>query len=204
MSTLSMETLQSPVKTGFTLRKADLEAVILFASTNPARYQLNSVYMDTKSLVATDGKRLLLSKKAIVWDNGVPALDRGIIIPLAAAKMFVKMTDKKQSDVSLSLSFIGMRAVVTHTASGYSVNALEGKYPDYKQVLPKFENPAPSISVIEAKFYVDACKAFKLITGDKSQYNSVTFQNYGGQDYNNPAVFNNELLTMVIMPLRQK
>lgn len=99
------------------------------------RYYLNGILMEIESsnikLVATDGHRLALSQAAL--DSGVSD-ERQIIIPRKAVLELTRLLDSGDSPAKCELSQNHFR-VETDSLS-FTTKLIDGKFPDYKRVIP--------------------------------------------------------------------
>jgi len=99
------------------------------------RYYLNGILMEISSslikLVATDGHRLALSECAI--ETGVND-DKQIIIPRKAVLELSRLLDSSDSPARISLSQNHIR--VETGGLVFTSKLIDGKFPDYKRVIP--------------------------------------------------------------------
>lgn len=104
------------------------------ASTDAARYIMNGVHFNAEhdEWAATDGRLLTVYPEAA---NGRPS----VIIPLDCIKRHRK--------TGMSIEFDGAR---TLTCGGQEFRALDGLYPNYRQVIPKAEEYAEHFVCINA------------------------------------------------------
>lgn len=107
------------------------------ASTDETRYHLNGVFLekneDTLRLVATDGHRLSYADEEGMKNV---KLKEGIIVPkkgLLAIHRLLSTEDEE--DVSIAIH--PPRILVKFSSFLLSVKLIEGKYPNYRQLLPK-------------------------------------------------------------------
>lgn len=114
-------------------------------STDLTRYVLNAVCIDmeTKALVATDGKRCHISPlESIKWAKGKNLKDRKVI-PLEVVNIIRKWWKKEPELVDIEFFNSGSTpnntmnyAKITTYAMSLIVRLVDGTYPDYKQVVP--------------------------------------------------------------------
>lgn len=99
------------------------------------RYYLNGILMEISSskikLVATDGHRLALSEYET--ETGV-VNDKQIIIPRKAVLELSRLLDTSDSPVRISLSQNHIR--VEAGSLVFTSKLIDGKFPDYKRVIP--------------------------------------------------------------------
>jgi hypothetical protein len=176
------------------------------AEKSDVRYYLNSVYLDFKlqadkpyvNVVATDG-HLLAAFKDPIPNEGVLVEDFSILIPLDTIKTLIKMTDKKQTFVTLEKVGDSWRI------GDLNFEAIDGKFPDYTRVIPgsndrTSDNGAPRLDpVLVSK----AEKALCTRLNHKANYRSIGTMSYGPTK-NDSAVLHGGDNTgvIVIMPLR--
>lgn len=109
-----------------------------FVSTEATRYYLNGVCLDTHVAVATDGHRL--GAHPLGFDG--EALER-CIIPTKVVRMLTAVGAAKSMAVktdgfpSMALGFDGM---------SIRTKLIDGTFPDWPRVVPKFEPDAPRVS----------------------------------------------------------
>ncbi len=101
-----------------------------------ARYALNGILFalkgETLRLVATDGRRLALTKGKAKNKAGVTAQP---IIPTKAMDLLDKLMTRPDEKVKIE---VGENQVVAQTAAGMVCSRLvEGHFPDYEEVIPK-------------------------------------------------------------------
>lgn len=202
-----------------------LKLVSYAASTDESRYQMNSVYFDFSggklTLVATDGRRLALASH----DVAVSDKNAGkIVLPLKTVAEVeralgqgdnVKMTFNNRQ---VAFSFDNKNAETGLIDRIQLVSKLiEGRYPDYTQVLPKETYQRLKL---DRNLFTESVKRVSLVTTEKN--NSVKLkispqnieisasspdfgeaqENMGGVAYDGPEVnvsFNPQFL---LEPLR--
>ena len=152
-----------------------LKSVSYAQSVNEERYMLKGVFFqrdeDNISLVATDGRRLAVTRKSekssaentgefILPSLTVAELER---LPSVANKIELNFTDRQ---VSLKLE-IAEKKEETNGFKGsiYLVSkVVEGKYPNFKQVIPKDDfNQA----VVERELMLECVNRAALVSDEK-------------------------------------
>ncbi len=127
-------------------------------ASEEARYYLNGVYfhpaeangMAVLRAVATDGHRLARTDTALpTGADGMPA----VIIPKKTVYELIKLLEDAVGDVSVSLS--NNRIVATIGEYRLASKLIEGKYPDYTQVLPSNNDKFLEISPRELARSID-------------------------------------------------
>lgn len=130
-----------------------LKSVSYAQSVNEERYMLKGVFFqlaeEKLALVATDGRRLAVTKNKIdTKDEGefiLPSLSVNEIekLPDVGKKVKVSFTDRQ---VSFELSVEETEEKLGFENSIYLVSkVVEGKYPNYKQVIPKDDFNAATV-----------------------------------------------------------
>lgn len=130
-----------------------LKSVSYAQSVNEERYMLKGVFFqlaeEKLALVATDGRRLAVTKNTIdTKDEGefiLPSLSVNEIekLPDVGKKVTVSFTDRQ---VSFELSVEETEEKLGFQNSIYLVSkVVEGKYPNYKQVIPKDDFNAATV-----------------------------------------------------------
>ncbi len=131
----------TPVRT-LTFKGAELKRMlgqIVYAITlNDSRKVLHGMLVALKehvvTFVATDGKRLALSERAI---ERVAGSDGDCIIPLPAAAEIKRQADPKE-DITLEIGEKQARFSTAETV--LTTKLIEGNYPNYRQVIPESFN----------------------------------------------------------------
>ncbi len=138
-----------------------LKAALISAGKKDARYYLNGICVDGRTLVATDGSRLFAAK--IPDDELVP----DVIIPRDAVERALKIADKRQVVIGLSHDPVAK----TWVLGGLTFEPIDGKYPDWRRLIPKVleNNGATATLQMWPEFSVDAYKAHKLMMGDSAE-----------------------------------
>lgn len=112
-----------------------IRSVAFAVSDEETRYVLNGVYLDSEGLaVATDGRRLA---QCVYSDDPAGALS-GVILPTPCLAPIVDLLERHDSvEVAGGEAGIWIRA----GSEIYYTKVIEGNYPNYKQVIPKFLTP---------------------------------------------------------------
>ncbi len=121
----------------FVIPSAAISRVIMAVSTDTSRYTLNAVWLEKGHAVATDGSRMHAA--------ACEGPEKGIIIPSDAAKILAASEGEMRCD--------GRRFMATGDGWEIGGKVIEGNYPNWRQVLPKYtqgiETPEGLIEVIE-------------------------------------------------------
>ena len=143
-------------------------------SIDETRYVLNGLYLVFENgeitAVATDGRRLALAKTDCNIPDGFSA---NLILPLKAVQELARILSGEGDgeitvgDRQISFKFPGVVMIS---------RLIDGRFPNYQQVIPKEEGNRISLPRID---FLQMVKRASLITDDKS--NSVKFQFAPGQ-----------------------
>lgn len=178
----------------YTIATNDLKAVSLAMAKADIRYYLNGVLFELDNaegyrLVATDGHRLhIVCKKKCT--NTV----HEIIMPSDIVKQLCK---QKAQVFELEIIPGATRSIKIRTGGGFiTVPGVEGKYPDYRRVMPKQLNPIETAHY-QPEYLVDLAKAQKTL-GTENQNGYLAQQGSAGGVY----VDNEKSFYAVIMPMR--
>lgn len=127
----------------FLLKKMELLAILQFAGHKDIRYYLNGICLEvgaTESrLIATDGNVLGLLRLPDIADAALTETVQYIIPYDTIAKLKLK----KGTPESVTLAILGkdnggvVSAEIVDGSNVYRFNMVEGKYPDYRRVIPK-------------------------------------------------------------------
>ncbi|MDZ4677292.1 MAG: DNA polymerase III subunit beta [Oligoflexia bacterium] len=119
-----------------------IEKTIYSVSNDETRYHLNGVYFERTTsdsgtsfrMVATDGHRLsLIDKKVEVSLPGNKAAE-GVIIPKKGLHELRKLLDGAEG--TLEMAFEGSHLVVKRENTVLLIRLIDGKYPNYQQLIP--------------------------------------------------------------------
>lgn len=119
-----------------------IEKTIYSVSNDETRYHLNGVYLERHAkdgknyyrMVATDGHRLSLVDRHIeTKGTALPA--QGVIIPRKGLIEIKKLLDAAGGDFEMAVE--GSQLIVRHESTVLMVRLIEGKYPNYQQLIPQ-------------------------------------------------------------------
>ncbi len=138
-------------------------------STDEARYVLNGVYLIISKgeliVVATDGRRLSKVKKSTDID---PNLEVGVIVPAKTVHELIRILNgEKEIEILFSETHVGFKREQMLMIS----RLIEGKFPNYSQVIPKKSKEKVEIDREE---FISLIKRVSLIATGKS--NLVKFR----------------------------
>lgn len=136
------------VKVSSQTLKEMISKVIFSVSNDDTRYHLNGVYLERFwkesqfhfRMVATDGHRLAVVSKTIegvsVADD--PAKLFGVIIPRKGVHELNKILETVDNSVEIAIE--GAQLVVKHGNTVLLIRLIEGRYPNYQQLIPQTIN----------------------------------------------------------------
>ncbi|MCB0377610.1 MAG: DNA polymerase III subunit beta [Bdellovibrionales bacterium] len=148
-----------------------IDRTIYSVSNDETRYHLNGVYFEKNSvngktqfrMVATDGHRLSLVDR---FTSGETAniITSGVIIPrkgLAEVKKIMDFSDKP-----LQMAVEGSQLIVKSGSTVLMVRLIEGKYPNYQQLIPKNLKKTASI---DRESLLSSIRRVSLLSNQKSK-----------------------------------
>jgi len=205
------------------LGKRSLE-IIKLASNDETRQALNGLYVDGDTTVVTDGHKMMRVKSQSLpvseWPaNGVKwTVEEPFIIDKKTVEKALKNIPKKQAIPILHNAAVGLvkvgdgeakKAVCQTTdlerTENIETRTVDGKFPDYKRVIPDYENLEQYSRVgISAKYLMDVCSILKNYD---ERMNLITIYFKKEETGNSSIVLTAEdgegnEATAVIMPMR--
>ena len=151
-----------------------IEKTIYSVSNDETRYHLNGVYFEKQNvagkevyrMVATDGHRLSLVDREVELKGGaIPT--GGVIIPRKGLFEIKKLLDVVGGDFEMAVE--GSQLIVRHGSTVLMVRLIEGKYPNYQQLIPqKLTNHA----LVHRETLLACLKRVSLLSNQK--YKGVT------------------------------
>ena len=136
-----------------------------FISTEETRYYLNGVYLHAPEgkLIgaATDGHRIA------EYSTGVNWFDRSHILPTKAAKIIALASKKGNGALDVTTDNDVNRCSLRFVAQGWTLTCktIDGTFPDYSRVFPKFEAQKIVVTVAQA--------AAMALSGKRSPWGSM-------------------------------
>ncbi|TCN86756.1 DNA polymerase III subunit beta [Shewanella fodinae] len=123
----------------FSIKQGTLKSLIdatQFSMANQdVRYYLNGLLFETEGnvlrTVATDGHRLALSHRAI--EASLP--ENQVIVPRKGVVELARLLDADDQEISIAIGDNAIRA--TTAAAVLTSKLVDGRFPDYRRVLPK-------------------------------------------------------------------
>lgn len=144
-----------------------IEKSVYATSTDETRYNLTGVYCeaivgtDGLRMVATDGHRLSLVERPT---PSKPVMRDAVIIPRKGLLEAKKLLDGAEGEARLGI--VDNSAVFEKADVTLTVRLVDGKFPDYQQVIP---TASAKRVVIERHALLAALKRVSLLSPDKSQ-----------------------------------
>jgi len=205
------------------LGKRNLE-IIKLASNDETRQALNGLYVDGDTTVVTDGHKLIRVKSqsppVCDWPvNGIKwTVEEPFIIDKKTVEKALKNIPKKQAMPILHNVAVGLikvdegevkKAVCQTTdlerTENIEARTVEGKFPDYKRVIPDYENESEYSRIgISAKYLMEVCSVLKNYD-EKMGFVTLYFKKEGTENHSIVLTAEdgegNEA-TAVIMPVR--
>lgn len=174
----STEDPQQFVRMNGTAIMAMLDKTLYAASTDEARYHLNGVFFETLDeknkrvfrMVATDAHRLsLVDNPDALFDESAWSLFRdGIIVPRKGLNELRRLLSEGKEDFFVTIR--GRMMFVKRDNIFLSMRLIEGKYADYRRIIPEASENAISV---DREGFLASLKRISLMSTDKSR--SVTF-----------------------------
>ena len=148
--------------------------------TESTRYALGGVLVEfdpdksTLTLAATDSRRLAVVKSGCSVEGDVEKATSSPVIPAKAMKLIERsITD---DDEEILIAIRGNDAVVKSKQSTIYCRLVEGRFPDYKGVIPA--DPKHTIDLLVAPFHA-AIRQAQIVTNEESR--GVDFAFGGGK-----------------------
>ncbi len=166
--------LRSPVGIDIALLKEMLDQCSFAISTDETRYNINGVLVEfhqeaKRSLmrvVATDGHRLALVDREVA---SVTGLTDSVIIPRKGIYELRKVLETTEGTAEIEISEGFFSAQVGTIRLG--VRLLDGRFPEYREVLPKEKKTSV---LIDREALLSAVRRVSIVTTDKNR--GVQFQ----------------------------
>ena len=171
-------TVETDSFTGFSPNtiKEMIEKTIYSVSTDESRYHLNGVLFESEGadasmlrMVATDGHRLSLVDRNFL-EGPSQLFKDGIIVPRKGLNEIRKTIDSLENDENVDIAVEGAQLIVRTKDTLLMIRLIEGKYPNYKQLLPK---NLDLHAIIDRDKLISSLKRVSLVSNQKSK--GVTF-----------------------------
>jgi DNA polymerase-3 subunit beta len=133
-----------------------LKALQIISPSNDIRYYLNGIYVEARAnetrLVATDGHRLGVVRIRTECNNDVPDGQAVTLIVPNSVIERLRVSRTSPDEVEIGWTDDG-RAYVSHDDVRITFTPLEGKFPDYRAVIPA--EPSGLASQFNPAYLVD-------------------------------------------------
>ena len=189
-------------KQTYEITPASLKGLLLFASQDDSRPQMNGLAIKGGAFVATDGRRLIsVDQKPLESEGkGIECLivEKSLKQVMKAYKELNKKAYKENHSILLKLEQED-GGLATATMAGFVVETVKDvRLPDYRQVMVKKEGFRWPTDVFNLEYMLDAAKARGLIeVGIEDP--TIKMQQNKEQE---PAYYYNGGLKIILMPLR--
>jgi len=145
---------------------------------NDVRYYLNGICLDLRSdnklvIVATDGHRLALAEE----EFELPMEPRQVIIPNKAIKELMQMLDGGDNELTVFIDDNHIKFVISDSLTVTS-KLIDGKYPDYQNVVPKNADKivVVNVAILKAAFNQSAILSNEKVKGVRLSVSSGRMQ----------------------------
>ena len=158
------------------INTADLKALLLAAGKKDIRYYLNGVHVNSKYLVATDGRRMHVITHGGDWPRDPVTVPRDVVELAVKAK-------------TLELT------LTTDALGAISYKPVGGPYPNYMRIIPTQTEVVTGerYADLNPDYHHDAVKAIQTATG---------FKNAALSHVGNRWYWCNGRMAVVVMPYR--
>ena len=184
-------TTQEFIKIDSDVLREMIEKTIFSVSTDETRYHLNGVFLEVRTdkdgptyrMVATDGHRLSMIDRRIP-EAPSKGVNQGVIIPRKGLHEIRKLLESVEDSVEIAIE--GAQFVVRHGTTVLMVRLIEGKYPNYQQLIPQ---NLKEHFLVQREALLSSLKRVSLLSNSKSK--GVTFALTGGKmeiTSNNPEL----------------
>jgi DNA polymerase III subunit beta len=158
-----------------------IERTIYSVSNDETRYHLNGVYFEKRKengkicfrMVATDGHRLSLVEREIssdIHESSIP--NTGVIIPRKGLTEIKKIIDSLEGFIEMA--FEGSQLIIKNNNTVLMVRLIEGKYPNYQQLIPQKVMKTASI---DREIFLGSIRRVSLLSNHKSKGVTISLSN---------------------------
>lgn len=151
-----------------------IEKTIYSVSTDETRYHLNGVYFENRAedentyrMVSTDCHRLSLIDR--IPTAGNISHQNGVIIPRKGLNEIRKLLDSSEN---LEMAIEGSQLIVRFDNTILMIRLIEGKYPNYSQLIPQ---NIKSVVTISREKMLQSLKRVSLLSNQKSKGITLNF-----------------------------
>ena len=151
-----------------------IDKTLYCASLDESRYHLTGVFLEQihskYRFVATDGHRM-----SFIDINGEKneELKTGIIIPRKGLQEVKKMLSQAEKGDKLELCIEKPRMLVQFKDQTLNIRLIEGQYPNYKSLLPKFKGKE---IIISTKAFLSSLRRISVLTSARFTGVNFTFK----------------------------
>jgi len=155
--------------------KRSIKRTIFATELNSTRYALGGVYFGIKDdledlldLVALDGRRMANSTIGYEQEGTPDKYEGNLVVPTRTLKMLGGMLDDGDPPVHIAtVSNPKLSAILFRTGNSVIHSRLvEGRFPRFEDVLPKFHN---AVATIEAGLLLATIEKVSVTTGEESR-----------------------------------
>jgi len=148
-----------------------IERTIYSVSSDETRYHLNGVYFEKNTvegktqfrMVATDGHRLSVVDRFTDAETA-NIINTGVIIPRKGLSEVKKLMDMTEGELEMAVE--GSQLIVKTGSTILMVRLIEGKYPNYKQLIPENLKKTASIG---REALLSSIRRVSLLSNQKSK-----------------------------------
>jgi DNA polymerase-3 subunit beta len=154
-----------------------ISKTVYSVSTDETRYHLNGVYFEKRTakdsdssylMVATDGHRLSLVN--VSPELSTEAKPEGVIIPRKGLVEIHKLLEGYVGKVKMAIE--GSQLVLCHQRAVLMIRLIEGKYPNYKQLVP--QNLTEKVEINREEL-LSSLRRVSLLSNQKSKGVTLNF-----------------------------
>ena len=192
----------------FKIPVAALKAVALAKGVLDIRYYLNGVLLEAATdgvfLVATDGHRMHAMRVVPTYsDNAAPLrIGMQVIIPGETIDA-IKITRASDAEIDFTIDDAGRTGQVAHGPATHSFTAIDGKFPDWRRVLPRSAKIDGVGSYFNPEYLIDVQKAAKLL-GAKRMFDVPQVEYAGGTGGTRLLITSSPDFVATMMPFLHK
>lgn len=148
-----------------------IDRTIYSVSNDETRYHLNGVYFEKNSIkgktqfrmVATDGHRLSLVDR-FTNEETANIINAGVIIPRKGLAEVKKIIDFSENPIQMAVE--GSQLIVKTGSTVLMVRLIEGKYPNYQQLIPQ---NLKKTAFINRESLLSSIRRVSLLSNQKSK-----------------------------------
>ncbi len=148
-----------------------IEKTIYSVATDAARYHLNGVFFEHKEthgkvvyrMVATDGHRLSMVDRETTQSRQF-SNQEGVIIPHKGLNEIRKLLEGAEEAIELAIE--GPQLVVRQGDTVLLIRLIEGRYPNYQQLIPQSFN---EVVLLSRETFLSSLKRVSLLSNQKSK-----------------------------------